>query len=136
MTRVMNGRTTPLKPKTIWPQSNLSPGQPWRDASNERSNQRLEPYAGSDAHHRRGSGAALARNRRRRSVAKLPGAIRAGAHRAQIVVAENPRGVAVSEVDLDGVIAHLRRRLRARLRLEHGQHGRGRGIAPRKGLFL
>jgi len=64
------------------------------------------------------------------------GAIGAGAHGAEVVVAEDSRGVAVVEVDLDGVVSHLCGGLCAGLGLEHRQDGRGRGSAAGECFFL
>jgi hypothetical protein len=53
------------------------------------------------------------------------GAFGAGALGAEIVVAEDAGGVAIVEIDLDGVVADLRGGLRARFGLVHGQERRG-----------
>src|SRR5262244_3311933 len=56
-----------------------------------------------------------------RGFAKRFGALAARADAPQIVVAEDARGVAVGEIDLNRVIPHLRGALRARLWLIHGK---------------
>jgi hypothetical protein len=53
------------------------------------------------------------------------GAFGAGAVSAEIVVAEDAGGMAIVEIDLDGVVAYLRGGLRARRGLVHGQERRG-----------
>ncbi len=56
--------------------------------------------------------------------AKGFGAFGAGADVAEMVVAVDAGGVAISKADLNGVVAHLRSGLGARLGLEHRQRGR------------
>jgi hypothetical protein len=51
------------------------------------------------------------------------GAVAARANAAEMIVAVDAGGVAVSKADLDGIMAHLRGGLRPGFGLKHGQHG-------------
>src|SRR2546422_9792985 len=80
-----------------------------------------------------GSGAQLLRGR-----AELQLAAVTRADGAQVVVAVDAGGVAVGEIDLNGVVAYRRGGLGLGLGLEHGQHGGCRSCAfgARQGGFL
>src|SRR2546426_9449798 len=71
-----------------------------------------------------GSGAQLLRGR-----AELQLAAVTRADGAQVVVAVDAGGVAVGEIDLNGVVAYRRGGLGLGLGLEHGQHGGCRACA-------
>ena len=60
-------------------------------------------------------------------------ALPARTNAAQMVVAENPSSVPVSEGNLDSVIPHSGSSLRARFGLEHGQRRGSRGSESRGG---
>jgi hypothetical protein len=55
------------------------------------------------------------------------GAVGAGANAAEMIVAEDAGRMAIGKRDLNGVVAHRRRRLCARRGLEHWQCGGGSG---------
>src|SRR3989475_3475689 len=81
-----------------------------------------------------GSGAQLLRGR-----AELQLAAVTRADGAQVVVAVDAGGVAVGEIDLNGVVAYRRGGLGLGLGLEHGQHGACRSCAfgaGQGGFFL
>src|SRR5260370_24519288 len=59
-----------------------------------------------------------------RSGSKRFGAIGAGTDVAEVVVAIDAGGVAIAEADLNGVVAHLRAGLGARLWFDHRQNRR------------
>jgi hypothetical protein len=64
------------------------------------------------------------------------GASLARAIGAEVVVAEDAGGMAVGEIDLDGVVAYLRRGLSAGFGLVDGQKRRGGEIHGGHGVFL
>ena len=67
--------------------------------------------------------------------AEISRAILAGAHRPQIIVAEDASGMAVGEINFDGVVTDGLRGARAGLGLIHWQHARSEwsGCARRRG---
>ena len=63
-------------------------------------------------------------------------ALVAGALGTEIIIAEDAGGVAIVEIDLNGVIADLRGGISTRFGLIHGEQGRSGDVHRRHGFFL